>query len=81
MPPLLTEPAVKLIRALQAGPIEDLDALAAELDREPAAVESHIHDLYDAGLVNFAHGDGQDDWRPFVPYKRIELDVTIARKE
>jgi predicted transcriptional regulator len=75
---ILTDRRIELLQALTEidGAAESISALAEALDRDYRAVHEDVTLLADYGLV-FVVEDGQSK-RPYLPYKRIHLDVEIV---
>jgi predicted transcriptional regulator len=73
---LLTDRRLELVRSLMGDPAESITALADRLDRTYSAVHDDVEVLADHGIVKFRESDQSRG--PFVPYERIEFDVTIS---
>lgn len=72
---LLTDRRLELLRSLMGEPAESITALADRLDRSYSVVHEDVEVLAEYGIVQFRQ-DGQSK-QPFVPYQRIEFDVTV----
>lgn len=72
---LLTDCRLELLRSLMGEPAESLTALADRLDRSYSVVHDDVGVLAEYGIVQFRR-EGQSK-QPFVPYARIEFDVTV----
>ena len=73
---LLTDRRLELLESLLDEPADSITALAERLDRSYSVVHDDIELLADTGIVKFRQA-GQSK-SPFVPYERIEFDVTIS---
>ena len=75
---ILTDRRIELLRALIAtdDAAESISALAENLDRDYRTVHDDVSLLADYGLL-FIIEDGQSK-RPYLPYKRIHLDVELV---
>lgn len=75
---ILTDRRIELLQALTDidGAAESITALAEALDRDYRAVHEDVTLLADYGLV-FIVEEGQSR-RPYLPYKRIHLDVELV---
>ncbi|WP_254547231.1 HVO_A0114 family putative DNA-binding protein [Halomarina pelagica] len=75
---ILTDRRIELLRALMNtdGAAESISALAEDLDRDYRTVHDDVTLLADYGLV-FVVDEGQSK-RPYLPYKRIHLDVELV---
>ena len=75
---ILTDRRIELLRALMNtdGAAESISALAEDLDRDYRTVHDDVTLLADYGLV-FVVDKGQSK-RPYLPYKRIHLDVELV---
>jgi predicted transcriptional regulator len=75
---ILTARRIELLRVLMdiEGAAESISALADSLDRDYRAVHEDVTLLADYGLV-FIIEEGQSK-RPYLPYKRIHLDVELV---
>jgi len=72
---LLTDRRLELLRSLMGEPAESITALADRLDRSYSVVHDDVEVLAEYGIVQFRR-KGQSK-QPFVPYERIEFDVTV----
>lgn len=72
---LLTDRRLELLRSLMGEPAESITALADRLDRSYSVVHDDVEVLAEYGIVHFRRM-GQSK-QPFVPYGRIEFDVTV----
>jgi len=75
---ILTERRIELLRLLIAinGAAESISALADALDRDYRPVHDDVGVLDQYGLI-FVIDEGQTK-RPYVPYRRVRLDVVLA---
>jgi predicted transcriptional regulator len=75
---ILTDRRVELLQTLTDtdGAAESISALAEDLGRDYRSVHDDVSLLADYGLV-FIIEDGQSK-RPYLPYKRIHLDVELV---
>ena len=75
---ILTERRIELLRLLIAidGAAESITALADALDRDYRPVHDDVGVLDQYGLI-FVVDEGQTK-RPYVPYRRVRLDVELA---
>lgn len=78
---MLTDRRIELLRELMAtdGAAESISALAEDLDRDYRTVHDNVTLLEDYGLL-FVVDEGQSK-RPYLPYKRIHLDVELVGEE
>jgi predicted transcriptional regulator len=78
---ILTDRRVELLQVLIDidGAAESISALAEDLDRDYRLVHDDVTLLADYGLV-FVIEEGQSK-RPYLPYKRIHLDVELVSGE
>jgi predicted transcriptional regulator len=78
---ILTARRIELLRALMDidGAADSISALSDILDRDYRAVHEDVTLLADYGLV-FIIEEGQPK-RPYLPYKRIHLDVELVGGE
>lgn len=72
---LLTDRRLELLRSLMGEAPESITALADRLGRSYSVVHGDVEVLAEYGIVQFRR-EGQSK-QPFVPYKRIEFDVTV----
>lgn len=72
---LLTDRRLELLRSLMGEPAESITALAERLGRSYSIVHDDVEVLAEYGIIQFRR-DGQSK-QPFVPYERIEFDVTV----
>ncbi len=72
---LLTDRRLELLRSLMGEPAESITALAERLDRTYSVVHDDVDVLAEYGIVQFRR-EGRSK-QPFVPYDRIEFDVTV----
>ena len=73
---LLTDRRLELLESLLDEPADSITALAERLDRSYSVVHDDIELLADTGIVKFRQA-GQSK-APFIPYERIDFDVTIS---
>ena len=75
---ILTDRRLELLQVLMAteGAAESISALAEVLDRDYRTVHDDVSLLADYGLL-FIVEDGQAK-RPYLPYKRVHLDVELV---
>jgi predicted transcriptional regulator len=75
---VLTERRIELLRLLIAidGAAESISALADALDRDYRPVHDDVGTLNQYGLI-FIVDEGQTR-RPYVPYRRVHLDIELA---
>ena len=75
---VLTERRIELLRTLIAidGAAESISALAEALDRDYRPVHDDVGVLDQYGLIFVV--DGGQTKRPYVPYRRVHLDVELA---
>lgn len=73
---LLTDRRLELLRSLMGEPAESITALADRLDRSYSVVHDDVEVLAEYGIVQFRRR-GQAK-QAFVPYERIEFDVTVV---
>jgi len=78
---ILTDRRIELLQALvnTDGAAESITALAEDLDRDYRTVHDDVSLLAEFGLL-FVVDEGQVR-RPYVPYKRIHLDVELVGDE
>lgn len=78
---ILTDRRIELLRALMGidGAAESITALAESLERDYRAVHDDVTMLADYGLL-FVIEEGQSK-RPYLPYKRIHLDIELVGDE
>ncbi|GAB3329637.1 hypothetical protein GCM10027355_35780 [Haloplanus salinarum] len=78
---MLTDRRIELLRTLlnTDGAAESISALADDLGRDYRTVHDDVSLLADYGLL-FVIDEGQSK-RPYLPYKRIHLDVELAGGE
>lgn len=72
---LLTDRRLELLRSLMGEPAGSITELADRLDRSYSVVHDDVEVLAEYGIVHFRR-EGQSK-QPFVPYERIEFDVTV----
>lgn len=72
---LLTNRRLEMLRSLMGEPAESITALAQRLGRSYSVVHDDVAVLAEYGIVQFRQ-EGQSK-QPFVPYERIEFDVTV----
>lgn len=72
---LLTNRRLELLRSLMDKPAESIMALAQRLGRSYSVVHDDVDVLAGYGIVQFRQ-EGQSK-QPFVPYERIEFDVSV----
>lgn len=72
---LLTDRRFEIIRSLMDEPANSISALAERLERNYSVVYEDLEVLADYGIVQF-RSDTRDR-APFVPYRSVEVDVTI----
>lgn len=73
---LLTDRRLELLHSLMGEPARSISALAGRLDRSYSVVHDDVAVLAEYGIVLFRR-EGRAK-QPFVPYERIEFDVTIV---
>lgn len=78
---ILTDRRIELLRELinTDGAAESISALATKLDRDYRTVHDDVTLLETYGLL-FIVAEGQAK-RPYIPYKRIHIDVELAGDE
>lgn len=78
---ILTDRRVELLQKLvdTDGAAESISALAEDLDRDYRTVHDDVTLLADYGLM-FIVEEGQSK-RPYLPYKRIHLDVDLVKSD
>lgn len=78
---ILTDRRIELLRELinTDGAAESISALARKLDRDYRTVHNDVTLLETYGLL-FLVSEGQAK-RPYIPYKRIHIDVELAGDE
>lgn len=78
---ILTDRRIELLRVLMDtdGAAESISALAETIGRDYRPVHDDVTLLADYGLV-FVVEDGQSK-RPYLPYKRIHLDIELVGGE
>lgn len=72
---LLTARRLELLRSLMGAPAESISGLADRLGRSYSVVHEDVEVLAEYGIIRFRRV-GQAK-QPFVPYERIEFDVTV----
>lgn len=73
---LLTDRRLELLGSLLDEPADSITALADRLDRSYSVVHDDVELLADSGIIKFRRAGGSK--APFIPYERIEFDVTIS---